>query len=51
MKLKATMRTLTISAFLFLGVAGAAGTVAVTHAGQSTPAATTVLADGGAGNG
>lgn len=55
MKFKAVMRTLTISAFVFLGVAGAVGSAnaAATHAG-CTVTATTVCpdgSDGGAGNG
>lgn len=57
MNFKVVMRTLTISAFVSLGVVGAAGTAAVAnaaavHAGASTVgAACPKGSDGGAGNG
>jgi len=57
MNFKAMLRTLTISAFVFLSVAGAAGTAAVAQA-DAHPAACVVTptnvcpdGDGGAGNG
>ena len=55
MNFKAMIRTLTVSAFLFLSVAGAVGTAAAAaHPNTCTPSATVVCpsgSDGGAGNG
>jgi hypothetical protein len=55
MSFKAVMRTLTISAFVSLGVVGAAGTAAVANAAavhaDTCTASTACPDDGGAGNG